>query len=65
MKDKILYDILIPAVKLGIFAALMDAITYLMWGEHIDKDMIFGKPRTPKRIGYSYYYRRRRTDDEF
>ena len=65
MKDKILYDILIPAVKLGIFTALMDAITYLMWGEHISKDMIFGKPSTPRRIRYSDYYRRRRTDDEF
>lgn len=64
MKDKILYDILIPAVKLGIFTALIDAITYMMWGEHINKDVIFGKPRTPRRINYSDYYRRR-TDDEF
>lgn len=60
LKDRVINDILIPSIKVGLFTFLYSVLTALMFGQPLSKDDICPKSRRRSYSSYTDYYRRYR-----
>lgn len=62
LKDRVINDILIPSIKVGLFTFLYSVLTALMFGQPLSTDDICPKSRRRSYSSYTDYYRRYRND---
>ena len=62
LKDRVINDILIPSIKVGLFTFLYSVLTALMFGQSLSIDDICPKSRRRSYSSYTDYYRRYRND---
>ena len=65
MKEKILFNWIIPVLKLALFVIFYDTVVFLLFGEHLTYDEIDIQKKPRKRVSYRSYYSKRRSDDDF
>lgn len=65
LKDRVIYDILIPSIKVGLFTFLYSVLTALMFGQPLSADDICPKSRRRSYSPYTDYCRSRRYRNGF
>lgn len=62
IKERLINDILIPSIKVGLFTFLYSVLTALTFGQPLSMDDICPKSRRRSYSSYTDYYRRYRND---
>lgn len=65
IKERLINDILIPSIKVGLFTFLYSVLTALMFGQPLSTDDICPKSRRRSYSPYTDYYRNRRHRNDF
>ena len=65
LKERLINDILIPSIKVGLFTFLYSVLTALMFGQPLSTDDICPKSRRRSHSSYTDYYRSRRYRNDF
>lgn len=65
IKERLINDILIPSIKVGLFTFIYSILTALMFGQPLSTDDICPKSRRRSYSPYTDYYRSRRYRNDF